>query len=291
MILRRHLLVLMLGLGMAFAVSNRGQSDENAHDGVNLSGHMEQGGLVMGSTAPGTRITLDGQPVTVGSDGVFLLGFDRDQGPSVVLSLDFPDGQSSTRVLSITPREWQIQRVEGVPPKYVTPPPDELARIKREAAMKKAARPFASANEDYASGFAWPAHGRISGVFGSQRFYNGEPRKPHYGVDVAAPVGTPVYAPSDGVVTLAQTDMYFEGGLIFIDHGQGLVSVLMHLSKVDVKAGQVVKKGDRIGAVGATGRATGPHLHWAMFWREAHLDPALLVPAMTGHAAGAAVGD
>ncbi|MDE1173000.1 MAG: M23 family metallopeptidase [Parvibaculaceae bacterium] len=247
-----------------------------------LEGHLEQGGLVFGKTAPGTKISLDGIAVPVGADGSFLLGFDRDHGPHANLSSVTPDGHAQTETLAIALRDWQIQRVEGVPPKYVTPPADELARIQREVALKKAARPFATKTEYYESGFIWPATGRISGVFGSQRFYNGEPRKPHYGVDVAAPAGTPVVAPADGVVTLARPDMYFEGGLIFIDHGQGLISVMMHLSKVEVKAGQKVQKGEKIGAVGATGRATGPHLHWGMWWRDAHLDPALLVPPMPG---------
>ncbi len=247
-----------------------------------LEGHLEQSGLVFGKTGPGVKISLDGVSVPVGADGSFLLGFDRDHGPNARLSSVAPDGRTENLTLSIAPRDWKIQRIEGVPPKYVTPPADELARIQREVTLKKAARPIATQSEYYESGFICPATGRISGVFGSQRFYNGEPRKPHYGVDIAAPVGTPVLAPADGVVTLARTDMYFEGGLILIDHGQGLISVMMHLSKVEVKPGQKVRKGERIGAVGATGRATGPHLHWGMWWRDAHLDPVLLVSPMPG---------
>ena len=257
-----------------------------------LTGALEQGSLVVGRTEPGATVALDGKKLPVAPDGVFAMGFDRDHGREAKLVVTLPGGKIETRALTIAPRAWQIQRIEKVAPALVTPPPEALARIKREVAMKAAAKPNDTPQEWFSSRFIWPAKGVISGVFGSQRFYNGIPKNPHYGVDVAAPTGTPIVAPADGVVRLAEPDMYFEGGLVFLDHGQGVISIMMHMSRIDVKAGQRVHQGDPIGAVGQTGRATGPHLHWAMAWRDAHIDPSLLVPGVTavGAVSGSAVG-
>lgn len=257
-----------------------------------LTGAVEQGSLVVGRAEPGAKVALDGEALPVSPDGVFAIGFDRDHGRSAKLVVTLPDGKVETKVLAVAPRAWQIQRIEKIAPALVTPPPEAMARIKREVAMKAAARPTDTPREWFAGRFIWPARGVISGVFGSQRFYNGTPKNPHYGVDVAAPTGTPIVAPADGIVRLAEPDMYFEGGLVFLDHGQGVISIMMHMSRIDVKAGQHVHQGDPIGAVGQTGRATGPHLHWAMVWRAAHIDPSLLVPGVStaGAASGAAVG-
>ena len=130
------------------------------------------------------------------------------------------------------------------------------------------------------AGFVWPAEGPISGVYGSQRFYNGEPRRPHFGVDVAVPTGTIVRAPAAGVVTLAEPDLYFSGGTVILDHGYRLSSSFLHMSEVAVQVGDELQPGDIIGAVGSTGRATGPHLDWRMNWREQRIDPQLLAPPM-----------
>jgi murein DD-endopeptidase MepM/ murein hydrolase activator NlpD len=208
------------------------------------------------------------------------IGFDRDQKPAATLRVVYPDGGTETRALAIAQREWQIRRVEGVPQKYVSPPPEAMEAIARATKLKDEARKTRAGGSWFAQDFIWPATGPISGVFGSQRYYNGEPRRPHYGVDVAAPTGTPIRAPAGGVVTLAEQDMYFEGGLVFLDHGQGVTTLTMHMSRVDVKTGDRVEQGDIIGAVGGTGRATGPHLHWGIYWRGAWLDPQLLVEPM-----------
>lgn len=247
---------------------------------LELSGNMVQGGLAVGRTVPGAKVSLDGMMLDVDADGVFAIGFDRDQKPAATLRVVYPDGGTETRALAVAQREWQIQRVEGVPQKYVSPPPEAMAAIARATKLKEEARKTRAGGSRFAEGFIWPATGPISGVFGSQRYYNGEPRRPHYGVDVAAPTGTPIRAPAGGVVTLAEPDMYFEGGLVFLDHGQGVTTLTMHMSRVDVKAGDRVEQGDVIGAVGGTGRATGPHLHWGMYWRGAWLDPQLLVGPM-----------
>ncbi len=267
-------------LGLLFTASFFMAAPALADTPLDLRGRMEQGGLVVGQAAPGARATLDGMALDVDEAGVFAFGFDRDHGPQAKLNVTYADGGTVERVLAVKAREWQIQRVEGVPQKFVSPPPEAMAQIARSTALKNEARKARAAGAGFTGEFIWPATGPISGVFGSQRYYNGEPRRPHYGVDVAAPTGTPIRAPAAGIVTLASEDMYFEGGLVFLDHGQGVTSLMMHMSRVDVTAGQQVAQGDVLGAVGGTGRATGPHLHWGMYWRGAYLDPQLLVGPM-----------
>lgn len=247
---------------------------------LELQGRMEQGGLVIGKAVPGTEAMLDGLKLDMDAEGNFAFGFDRDHGRQARLTLRYPDGSSVERLLDIAPRDWKIQRVEGVPQKFVTPPPEAAAAIARSTKLKNEAREKRAEGSWFRENFIWPVTGPISGVFGSQRYYNGEPRRPHYGVDVAAPTGTEIIAPASGVVTLADMDMYFEGGLVFLDHGQGVTSLMMHMSRIDVKAGDCVQQGDVLGAVGATGRATGPHLHWGLYWRGAWLDPERLVGPM-----------
>jgi biotin carboxyl carrier protein len=247
---------------------------------LELQGRMEQGGLVIGKAVPGTEAMLDGLKLDMDAEGNFAFGFDRDHGRQARLTLRYPDGSSVERLLDIAPRDWKIQRVEGVPQKFVTPPPEAAAAIARSTKLKNEAREKRAEGSWFRENFIWPVTGPISGVFGSQRYYNGEPRRPHYGVDVAAPTGTEIIAPASGVVTLADMDMYFEGGLVFLDHGQGVTSLMMHMSRIDVKAGDRVQQGDVLGAVGATGRATGPHLHWGLYWRGAWLDPERLVGPM-----------
>jgi len=247
---------------------------------LELSGDMTQGGLVTGHAVPGAKASLDGMMLDVDRDGTFAMGFDRDHERRATLRVVYPDGTVEERALTIAEREWQIQRVEGVPRKYVSPPTDAMAAIARGTKLKAEARKTRAEGSWFTEGFIWPVTGPISGVFGSLRYYNGEPRRPHYGVDVAATTGTPIRAPASGVVTLADADMYFEGGLVFLDHGQGVTTLIMHMSRIDVKTGDMVKQGDVIGAVGGTGRATGPHLHWGMYWRGAYLDPQLLVGPM-----------
>lgn len=243
---------------------------------VQLTGEAMQGGLIFGQSKPGSEILLDGKPVMVSSDGRFVIGFDRDETGARELRVRDSDGEQ-TRTLTVAPREYDIERVDGLPPRTVTPDPEALERIREEAAMVASARARRDTRTDYVDGFAWPAGGRISGVYGSQRILNGEPRRPHYGLDIAAPTGSPVYAPADGVVTLAHPDMYFSGGTLVLDHGQGLSSSFLHLSRILVEAGANVRQGDLIAEIGATGRASGPHLDWRMNWLDRRVDPQLLV--------------
>jgi murein DD-endopeptidase MepM/ murein hydrolase activator NlpD len=265
----KRLAALLLSFGLALPAA-----------ALELDGNLEQGGLVIGKAAPGAKAVLDGTELDMDREGAFAFGFDRDHGTSAKLVVTFPDGSAVERELAVAPREWQIQRVEGVPQKFVTPPPEAMEAIARSTRIKNEARKTRAEGSWFREGFIWPATGPISGVFGSQRYYNGEPRRPHYGVDVAAPTGTPIVAPAGGIVTLADMDMYFEGGLVFLDHGQGVTSLMMHMSRIDVKAGDRVEQGDVLGAVGGTGRATGPHLHWGLYWRGAWLDPQRLVGPM-----------
>jgi len=256
-----------------------------------LEGSFVQGGLVVGHVPPGSAVSVDGQPVRVSADGVFLTGFHRDAPERSELRVRYPDGSQERRVLTIERREFQIQRIDGLPPKQVTPSKKDLERIRREAAMARKARERDDPRTDFLTGFIWPLEGRISGVYGSQRILNGQPRRPHYGVDIAAPRGTPARAPADGIVTLAYPDMYFSGGTLIMDHGHGLSSSFLHLSRILVKEGQRVRQGEIVAEVGATGRVTGPHLDWRMNLFEKRLDPSLLTGAMpAATAAGAGTG-
>jgi murein DD-endopeptidase MepM/ murein hydrolase activator NlpD len=251
-----------------------------ASEAIELSGEPIQGGLVFGKAPPGSKVTLDGRSVRVAADGRFIFGFARDQKPEAVLVVATPDGARETRRLTVTKREYKIQRIDGLPPSQVTPSPEELERIKRERAKVQTAKATDSPATWFTETFIWPAHGIISGVYGSQRILNGEPRAPHVGVDIAAPVGTPVAAPASGRVVLAEPDLFFTGGTIILDHGHGLTTTYAHLSAVEVSVGQEVKQGQQIGRIGATGRVTGPHLHWAMDWFDRPLDAARMVGPM-----------
>ena len=248
-----------------------------AADEARLEGPMVQGGLVRGMVPAGTRVRLDGTAVRVSADGLFVIGFGRDAPPRASLEILFSDGTSETRSLEVAPRSYLLERIDGLAPNMVSPTTEELARIRTEAEWIAEARRRDTPKTWFAAGFAWPLKGRITGVYGSRRILNGEPRRPHFGVDIAAPMGAAVVAPGPGRVALAEPDLFFTGGTVIIDHGHGLTSVLSHLSSTAVAPGQQVRKGEVVGAVGATGRATGPHLDWRVNWFTARLDPALLV--------------
>jgi len=237
-----------------------------------VKGAMEQGSLAIGHARRGATVTVDGQQVRVSPGGAFAFGFPYDQLKTVSVEVHFADGKTESASFTPTARHYDIQHVDGLPQATVTPLPEILERIKHEGAEIFEGRKRDTAGDDFLSGFDWPAPGRESGVFGSQRIDNGVPMAPHFGVDMAAPTGTPIHAPSDGVVTIS-ADHYLNGGFILMDHGQGVSTSFLHQSKRIAQAGDVVRRGQVIGLVGQTGRATGPHLHWAMNWFQVKLDP------------------
>lgn len=246
-------------------------------EGLALTGSLVQGGLVRGHTDPGARVVFKGRGVRVSPEGLFLMGFGREEPATARLVITFPDGRKETKTLAIEQRAYDIQRIDDLPPAKVSPAPKNLARIRAEAALVRRARTRDDPRTDFRAGFLRPVAGRISGVYGSQRILNGQPRRPHYGIDIAAPAGTPVRAPAGGVVTLAHPDMFFSGGTLILDHGHGLSSAFLHLEEILVEEGESVQQGEVIARVGATGRVTGAHLDWRVNLFKTRLDPGLLV--------------
>jgi murein DD-endopeptidase MepM/ murein hydrolase activator NlpD len=244
-----------------------------------------QGALVFGRVPPGSRVEHAGRALRVTPYGTVAFGLGRDEVGPAEVRVTLPDGARHVARIQVLPRDWPIERVNGVPPATVKPPPEIAARIAREQALVTAARVRDDARAGFAERFIAPVTGRTSGRFGRQRVYNGEPGAAHSGMDIAAPTGTPVRAPASGVVTFAAPDLYLTGGTVLLDHGHGVSSNFLHLSRIDVRVGDSVRQGDVIGAVGATGRATGPHLHWGMNWFDVRVDPQLVLErgeALTG---------
>lgn len=254
-------------------------------DTLTLDGPLEQGGLIYGKTMPGAKVTFDGRHIRVAPDGAFIFGLSREAPAHATLEIVTREGRRERRDLTIQKQNYQIQRIEGLPEKQVTPDPETLARIKHDQAAIRATHKVDSSNLDFEQRVRWPVTGIISGAYGSQRILNGEPRAPHLGADIAAPVGTPIHAPAGGTVTLAEPDFVLDGGTVVIDHGYGLSTLYIHLSKILVHPDEHVAAGQVIGDVGKTGRATGPHLHWGIYWYETALDPMLAAGPMPGAAA------
>ena len=247
-----------------------------------LEGSAIQGGILLGHTLPSATVNFADVTVPVLPDGAFLLGLGRDMPGSNELTIT--TDETCVQQVAVAAREYRLQEITGVPQQTVTPTEEHLERIRTERAKVRTAKAQRLALDGgfraVRDGFAWPVTGRISGVYGSQRIYNGTPGTPHYGVDVARPTGTPVTAPAAGKVTLAEPDLFYSGGTVILDHGYGLSSSFLHLSEVLVSVGDQLAPGDLIGAIGATGRATGPHLDWRMSWFNQRIDPQLLVPPM-----------
>jgi len=243
-----------------------------------LDGTFTQGGLIRGKVDPLTRVYYGDDKLRVSPEGNFILGFSRDAKLSHTLFFIAPSGKVNDQEIQIRKRTYKIERIDGVSERMMEPTADDLTRIGREAQLVKAARDIDSTLPFYKQPFIWPLTGRISGVYGSQRILNGEPRRPHFGLDIAAPQGTKIKAPAGGVATLAHDGMFYSGKTLIIDHGHGLSSAFLHLNKILVNAGDKVSQGQVIAEVGATGRVTGPHLDWRINWFDQRLDPALLVP-------------
>lgn len=248
---------------------------------LRCAGALVQGGTALCRTEPGDELYLGDEMVgRADADGWVVIGFPRE-APGTIEVTSRRGSQTVSNTLTIAPREFDIQRVDGLPPQTVTPTdPEVLARIRREAALKQQGFASNAPLHGWTEGFIMPVEGRVSGRWGNQRILNGVPSTPHFGYDIAAPEGTAIRAPASGVVTLAEPDMHYEGGLVFIDHGQGLITMYLHMSRLDVRVGDSVAQGQVIGAVGARGRATGPHLCWRMKWRERQLDPSVAVDGL-----------
>ena len=244
-----------------------------------LRGGAVEGGLMIARTAPDNRVTLDDATIPVAPDGLFIVGFHRDSDLPVTIGITKTDGTSQLTVLTPQQRSYQIQRIDGLQKNMVAPPENVIARIKSDQAAVAAARQTPAAAGDFWRGIDWPVTGRISGVFGSQRILNGQPRQPHYGIDIAVPKGTPVRAPASGLVTLVK-DLYFSGWTVIINHGLGLNSTFLHLDSTAISVGDTVQRGSIIGTVGSTGRSTGPHLDWRLDWQGRRIDASLAAGPM-----------
>ena len=244
-----------------------------------LRGGAVEGGLMIARTAPDNRVTLDDAAIPVAPDGLFIVGFHRDSDLPVTIGITKTDGTSQLTVLTPQQRSYQIQRIDGLQKNMVTPPENVIARIQSDQAAVAAARQTPAAAGDFWRGIDWPVTGRISGVFGSQRILNGQPRQPHYGIDIAVPKGTPVRAPASGLVTLVK-DLYFSGWTIIINHGLGLNSTFLHLDSTAISVGDTIQRGSIIGTVGSTGRSTGPHLDWRLDWQGRRIDASLAAGPM-----------
>jgi hypothetical protein len=244
-----------------------------------IRGEVRQGGMVLLKTTPGHQLTSMDEPLMVSAEGFAVIGFHRDEEAPITIRETAPDGTSSDHIFTPSIREYQEQRIDGLPPKMVTPPEDVLARIARDRDVVKEARAFATPISAFATPFIWPARGIITGVYGSRRILNGEPRAPHYGIDIAASKGTPVLAPADGIIRMAD-DLYFTGWTIILDHGHGVSSTFLHLDTITVPLGASVRQGEVIGTVGSSGRSTGAHLDWRINLFSKRLDPMLVAGPM-----------
>ena len=244
-----------------------------------FKGVWAQGSVLIGQTKPHDQIQFLGRDITISKEGFFVIGLGRDFPASAQITVS-REGHSAAFDFDVQQRSYKIQRIEGVPNRTVNPDPSHLTRIRKESAAARSARKAITDYQYYRQAFQWPLRGPITGVYGSQRYYNGQPRRPHFGVDVAAPTGTVVRAPADGTTSLAYDDMFFSGGTLILDHGHGLSSSFLHLSKILVTEGETVKQGQPIAEVGATGRVTGPHLDWRMNWYDQRVDPQTIVPSM-----------
>jgi len=251
-------------------------------DRIVFPASVQQGALVFGKVPAGSVVRHANRSLRATPYGTVVFGIGRDEAGPVTASVTRADGRTETIAIAVTPRDWPIERIVGVPPDTVNPPPGVAARIEREQASVANARLRDDDRADFAQKFIWPVQGRISGRFGNQRVYvlpdgRGQPKSPHSGMDIAAPDGTPIMAPAAGVVTFADPGLYLTGGTVLLDHGHGVSSNFLHLSRIDVKVGDRVAQGQVIGAVGATGRASGPHLHWGMNWFDVRIDPLLVL--------------
>ena len=243
---------------------------------VVLNGKFTQGALLRGQAPAGAKVTLNGETVQTNKDGKFVVGFEREAPLQQTLVVKLDNGQKWQRDITLEKREYNIQRIDGLEQKMVSPPAEVTARIKQDNINVANARSGNTDLDALFTRFEWPAKGVISGVYGSQRILNGVPKWPHYGLDIANETGTPVYAPVDGVVTMAN-DLYYSGNTLILDHGMRVFSTFLHMDTITVEVGETVKQGEQIGTIGSTGRSTGPHLDWRINLGNTRLDPQTII--------------
>jgi murein DD-endopeptidase MepM/ murein hydrolase activator NlpD len=292
----KRLLLLAVISGLTACASNTDVKPKAAvvqNTLIKMPSNVTQGNLVIAHVPVGSTVEILGETQTgtsnssttinlkVAHSGLVVFGIGRDEILPKLLHIRLSNGEMLHRKIMITSRRFNIENINGVPQETVTPSPEIAARIEREQAEVTTARLRNDNRSDFDTAFIWPIEGRVSGVYGSQRIYNGTPKSWHSGLDVAAAQGTPIKAPAAGIISFAKPDLYLTGGTILIDHGMGISSNFLHLSRLDVKVGDRVEQGQTIGLVGATGRATGPHMHWGMNWLKVRIDPQLLLPNKT----------
>ncbi|MGJ8564486.1 MAG: M23 family metallopeptidase [Alphaproteobacteria bacterium] len=279
------LFITALSIAASAAMPSSAETPPNIEQALNCKGVVEQGGAVLCRTYPNAKVKIsraadDFYFERAGADGTLIVGFDRDEKRTdiVVTEIDGKAVTSKPLKLTFSKRDYDTSKIDGLPPSQVSTFSDaQLKRIRSSSARKKTGFASRAADVGFTNGFVFPVKKyKKTTNFGAQRILNGEPKKPHYGVDMAAPVGTPIYAPADGVVTLADDDLYFEGAMVLLDHGQGLISMYLHVNEIMVEPGQKVTQGQQIATIGSKGRSTGPHLCWRLKWRNRNLDPELL---------------
>ena len=247
---------------------------------ISLLGKFEQGSLIRGKVPAHSQVYLNDKELFISENGHFVFGFGRDAELTQMIKVTYPNGLTELKPIKVQVKKYKIDRVNGISKNIMKPNHKAVVRSKKDGKQVRVARSTNSKITAVFNDFIWPVTGRISGVYGSQRVYNGKPGRPHYGVDVARITGTPIVSPADGVITLSVPDMFYSGGTLIIDHGFGVSSSMLHLSKLYVKKGQRVKQGQNIAEIGATGRVTGPHLDWRLNWFQMRLDPTSIVPEM-----------
>lgn len=270
--------IILAFIGFTSLAANINVTELNGSLPLTLSGKIEQGGYIVGHTEAKAQVKLDDTVLPVSADGKFVFGFGRDDKKNHQLTVEL-NGKMVTHNLTPQKRSYKIQRINGIPKKIMQPSAEAQARIKQDNSQVKAARNVSSNLVGFSQKFIAPAQGEITGVYGSQRVFNGEPKWPHFGVDYAGKIGAPVVAPADGIVTLFVPDMFYSGGTLIIDHGHGISSSFLHLSKSYVKVGDKVTQGQKVAAIGNSGRVTGPHLDWRVNWQQVRLDPQLVLQA------------
>ena len=264
-------------LSLSIILSSLASISALAMPSINISGEIKQGGLIVGKTDANNTVSLNNKPLIVSEGGDYVFGFSRDEQNSFTLVVTEPDGSQASKILTPEKREYKIQRIEGIKKSIMQPNPKAVARSRQDSKQIKAARKISSNLTNFSTGFIPPIKGTVTGVYGSQRVFNGVPKRPHFGLDYAGKIGDPVKAPASGKVLLWVPDMFYSGGTMIIDHGQGVSSTFLHLSHSFVKTGDLVEQGQIVASVGNSGRTTGPHLDWRINWFDVKIDPAYVL--------------